>query len=311
MQNPIIIDCDTGRDDALAIWLAQALALNLAGVVTSYGNTTLDNVMDNTARVLSLGGGDDVPLFGGASQPLREHAAWRDIVLPRQDVAGNGLCNLTLPAPGRAVPDPSTPERLAAELRTLAGKHGKLEYIIIGPATNLASVCDVLGDGAKDVIARITMMGGKRDAFWEHTPGGDFNIIADPYAVEGLLKTGLPMRFVPMDATWPIKLDLAELEELKTRSELAETAKELMIAHCRHFAPEPVFRFHDPTVILALREDVAFEHTYVDINTDDASDDFGRLIEDVDGTHDIEIYSPEDELREKLLGQNLSLLGLY
>lgn len=310
MQNPIIIDCDTGRDDALAIWLAQALDLNLAGVVCSYGNTTLDNVLDNTARVLSLCGGDDVPLFGCAREPSRDHSAYQNLVLPRQHAAGNGLCNLALPDPTRGTPSPVGPDQLAGALKAIADQHGALEYVIIGPATNLAAVCEILGDAAKDVIARITMMGGKRDAFWAQVPGGDFNIIADPYAVEALIKSGIPMRFVPMDATWPIKLDLPELEALKTNSEPGETARALMIAHCRNFAPEPVFRFHDPTVILALLEDIDFEHTYVDIVTDDTDDNFGRLVEDVDGTYDIEMYNPDDALREKLLGQTLSLLGL-
>ena len=63
-------------------------------------------------------------------------------------------------------------------------------------------------------------------------------------------------------------------------------------------------------MILALREDTAFVPARVDINCDDAGDDFGRLLEHADAPYGVEFYAPDDALRQKLLGQNLSILGL-
>ncbi len=81
---PFILDCDTGRDDALTIWCAIALGLPFAGAVASYGNVVMTSVLDNTARVLSLAGCDNIPLFAGASRPSATMPPMKISMAPRQ-----------------------------------------------------------------------------------------------------------------------------------------------------------------------------------------------------------------------------------
>lgn len=305
---PFIIDCDTGRDDALTIWSALALNMNLVGVVASYGNVGLDSVIDNCARVLSLAGRDDIPLFAGAASAASSHKGYTGIVQPRQKVSGNGLCNLELPVSGRALPAPLTPAQLGEQITALAQTHGPLHYVIIGPATNFAALCDVLGENITECISGVTMMGGKLDALWDEMPGADFNLVSDPFAVRTIFERGYAIRFVPMNVTWPIMLPLPALEALPAGTgTVGRTARELMIAHATHFAPEPVFRFHDPSVTAALDQQIPFSPERLDIVCDEASADFGRL---VDGPFDAFILEVDDQQRVLLRDTVLQSLGL-
>ena len=282
-QSPFIIDCDTGRDDALAIWAALALDLNLAGVVASYGNVTLGHVADNSARVLALAGREDIPLFAGAAAPPRRHRAYEQVVLPRQAKSGNGLCNLEFPKAQKTLPSPLAPEQLAAEIVRLAEKTGPLDYVILGPATNFAALCETLGSDVRKYIATITMMGGKFDDLWDAAPQADFNLACDPFAVRTILERGLNPRFVTLNTTWPICLPEDDVAQLRGDEKIAVAARDLMLAHIRHFAPEPVFRFHDPAVIATLMNPVRFETVTLDIVCDEQNPDFGRLVRKDDG----------------------------
>lgn len=306
--NPFIIDCDTGRDDALAIWSALSLKLHLSGVVASYGNTAVTNVTDNTARVLALGGGAHIPLFAGALQPSQTHVGFENVVVPRQKVSGNGLCNIELPRSPQPLPAPQSADALAGFITSLSKQNGKLDYIILGPATNFASVCDVLGPDIHKHINRVMMMGGKFDALWDQIPGADFNLICDPFAVRKIFEAGFAIQFVPMNVTWPIAMSLEDVENLQTTTALSKTAKDVMIAHLRDFAPEPVFRFHDPSVIHAWVEGKGFEPVTLTISCDEASPDFGRLI--TQGTYDAAVYRADESVRRKFLNDILASLGL-
>lgn len=301
---PLVIDCDTGRDDALALWVARMRGMRLAGIVASYGNVPLDQVIENTARVLGLAGGENIPFFAGMAGPLRAHKGWRDLVLPRQAVSGNGLCNLDLPGGEVRRPSPASPEGLAERIAALAEKTGPLDYAILGPATNFAQLCRIFGQDIKKYIARVTMLGGRMERLWDETPVADFNVLCDPFAVREILERGIGLRFVTLNTTWPIALTLEALEKLVPHSALGETAKELMIAHTRHFAPEPVFRFHDPAMVLAITQEELYEAVKITVDDHESSPSFGRLIRAESGfpaflhraTRDV-----QDRLRDDIL----------
>lgn len=310
--NPLIIDCDTGRDDALSIWIALASGYDLAAVVASYGNTTLDNVCENCARVLALAGRTDIPVWRGENNPSADHSGIAGVIRPKQQVSGNGLCNLELPVSSQAAAAMNAAERAEA-LRLIAREKGAVDYIIIGPATNFAATLAALGDGAPQAVARVTMMGGKMDTLWDDMPGADFNLACDPFAVNAMLvgtaRHNIPVRFVPMNVTWPIMLDMSQLDALSAQGAVGQTAKDLMIAHARHFAPEPVFRFHDPCVIMALSHEGSFRQTKARIVTEDSSTDFGRLMEDDQGVP-VAVFEADEALRGQWLSEILNLLSI-
>lgn len=312
---PIIIDCDTGRDDALSLWTALRLDMDLAMVIASYGNTHLHNVVKNSADVLNVLGRNDIPLLAGASAPAVIHRKFEDVVIKRQESTGNGLCNITLPSAPRDIDailtDANNIEHLAKNIRAVVKTRGqKIDYIILGPATNLAALYQHMGDEIYTIINSVTMMGGKLDYLWDEMPGADFNIACDPLAVQTLLNSALSVNFVTMNFTWPVALSLSDLEELDASSPLAQTAKDLMIAHCKHFAPEPVFRFHDPCVIIAARSPGHFMPCCLSVNCDETSAEFGRLIIH-DGPANAQLYSTNMDMGWSFMSQILSGMGLH
>ncbi len=306
---PIIIDCDTGRDDALTLAVAvKQTAAPLVGVVTSYGNVPLKQVTENTARVLALLGKEDIPILPGAAQSSQPELA-ADLLAKRHASMGNGLCNLELPPTDRTLRPPMTPETLARNLEKLAKQHGPLDYVIIGPATNFAAVADVLGAKLPQVVNSVTMMGGKLGKLWDEVPGGaDFNIACDPKAAQRAMRSGVPARLVPMNVTWPIALGVPELETLKPVDKTAAFAKELMLAQARHFAPDNMFRFHDPSVLIAMGRPAGFKNESISVNQTPGAD-FGRVKSDAAGLP-VQVYQAEPGQKAAFLAQMLPLIGL-
>lgn len=306
---PIIIDCDTGRDDALTLAVAvKQTAAPLVGVVTSYGNVPLKQVTENTARVLALLGKEDIPILPGASQSSQPELA-ADLLAKRHASMGNGLCNLELPPTDRTLRPPMAPETLARNLEKLAKQHGPLDYVIIGPATNFAAVADVLGPKLPQVISSVTMMGGKLGALWDEVPGGaDFNIACDPKAAQRALNAGVPARIVPMNVTWPIALSVPELEVLKPVDKAGAFAKDLMLAQAKHFAPDNMFRFHDPSVLIAMGRPQGFKAETVGVEQTPGAD-FGRVRSDVAGIP-VQVYQAEAGHKAQFLAQMLPLIGI-
>ncbi len=275
-NRPIIVDCDTGRDDALALWLAIKLGHNLAGVITSYGNTNVENVTDNTAGVLSFIGADSIPVLKGCAAPSYHHKAYRDVVIPRQQASGNGLCNIIIPTKRENYQSAISIEAYADFICDIAEKQGKIDYIILGPATNFANLCQYMGDEIISVISSVTMLGGKVGDLWQKNPVADFNVICDPAAVSVVLKTALKKKFITLDSTWDISISLDDVLNLLPMGSIGNKTKEIIEKFCREFAPEPIFRFHDPSVMLLYNHSNYLEWC-VDINLDENHSEYGRL----------------------------------
>ncbi|MEY3744709.1 MAG: hypothetical protein RLZ48_387 [Actinomycetota bacterium] len=164
----MILDCDPGHDDAVALVVASRFA-DLVGVTTVAGNAPLAHTTRNARIVLDLVG-SDVPLHSGAQRPL--------VAPPRhaQNVHGeNGLAGAVLPEPSRPADSQDAVGFLIDMCRSTEG----LWLVPIGPLTNIALALRAAPDIA-DRIAGISLMGG--GTFGNRTPAAEFNIWADPEA---------------------------------------------------------------------------------------------------------------------------------
>jgi inosine-uridine nucleoside N-ribohydrolase len=171
---PLLLDVDTGVDDALALALAVCSPeARLVGVSTLAGNVPVDLATENTRRVLSWCGADDVPVFRGASRPLI--AGYKSATHVH---GGNGLGGAELPAARRKVeqlPGPGALIRLAEE------HAGELVVVALGPLTNLAIALNVRPE-LPHLIRRLVVMGGAYEVAGNVTPAAEFNIFVDPHA---------------------------------------------------------------------------------------------------------------------------------
>ena len=190
MALPVILDVDTGTDDALALLFAALHPeLDLLGVSCVGGNTTLANVVDNTLRVLALAGAHDVPVAAGAARPLIEPA--RDASYVH---GANGLADIVLPEAKRTV----EPEGAIEFLRRRILDHPeKVTLVALAPQTNLALLLRTHPEVA-DNIERIVFMGGSASV-GNATAVAEFNVWHDPEAAAIVLDAGVPLYMYGLD----------------------------------------------------------------------------------------------------------------
>src|SRR2546423_3638432 len=190
MPIPILLDCDPGHDDAIALLLALASPeLELLGVTTVAGNQTLAKTTANAIRVLEFVGRDDVPVAAGADRPLvREQAV-------ASNVHGEtGLDGPDLP-PSRASPVAQhAVDFLAEKIRQHAGA---VTLVPTGPLTNVALLLALHPEARPE---RIVLMGGAI-AEGNTTPAAEFNIWCDPEAAARVFGSGIDVTMVGLDVT--------------------------------------------------------------------------------------------------------------
>lgn len=196
---PVILDVDTGIDDALALAYAAGTAgIDLVAVTTVAGNVDVYQATDNTRNVLSLLGREDVPVHRGATRPLaRPHRAATHVH------GADGLGGANLPASARpvdATPGPATIVRLARE------RPGEMTLVAVGPLTNLAIALNVEPRVA-ELIPRVVVMGGAYHVPGNVTPHAEFNAWEDPEAAAQIFGAGFAdLTLIGLDVTMRVGL---------------------------------------------------------------------------------------------------------
>ena len=189
MSTPIVIDCDPGHDDAIAILLALASPeVELRGITTVAGNQTLEKTTRNALKVLELAGRTDIPVAAGAAGPLRR------ALRTAANVHGeSGLEGPDLPEP-KAQPVAADAADLLAELIEPG-----VVLVPTGPLTNVALLLERHPDVAGRV-ERIVWMGGAI-AEGNVTPAAEFNAFVDPEAAAAVFGNGIPVTMIGLDVT--------------------------------------------------------------------------------------------------------------
>jgi inosine-uridine nucleoside N-ribohydrolase len=209
---PILIDCDPGHDDAIALLLALASPeVELLGVTTVAGNQTLEKTTANAIRVLDFVGRDDIVVAAGASRPLEREP------FVAADVHGEtGLDGPELPPPQRSPTEQHAVEFLAEHV---AGT----TLIAVGPLTNVALLLDRHPEARPD---RLVVMGGSI-GLGNVTPAAEFNIWADPEAAARVVTSGLDVTMIGLDVTHEALLRGPEVERLRASGRTGRMVAEL------------------------------------------------------------------------------------
>jgi inosine-uridine nucleoside N-ribohydrolase len=190
VPTPIVLDCDPGHDDAIALLLALASPeLELLGVTTTYGNQTVEKTTANALRVLELVGRTDVPVARGAASPLS-----RPLTVAAHVHGDSGLDGPALPPPSVAPAGTPAVEWLAA---TIQRAKTPVTLVPTGPLTNVARYLESHGTAGID---RIVLMGGAI-AEGNMTPAAEFNVWADPEAAQIVFDAALDVTMIGLDVT--------------------------------------------------------------------------------------------------------------
>jgi pyrimidine-specific ribonucleoside hydrolase len=212
---PILLDCDPGHDDAIALLLALASPeVELLGVTTVAGNQTLEKTTGNAIRVLEFAGRADVPVAAGADRPLV-----RDPFVAAYVHGETGLDGPDLPPPRGEPVNRHAVDFLADKIREA---NGAVTLIPVGPLTNVALMLALHPDARPQ---RIVLMGGAI-AEGNITPAAEFNIWADPEAAARVFASGIDVTMIGLDVTHKALFTTAHVGRLAGR--VGEMVTELL-----------------------------------------------------------------------------------
>ncbi len=223
MAQKIILDCDPGIDDAMAIAFAVGSPdIELTGITTVAGNVGLDKTTANALRLLEFFGAAQVPVTAGAAAPLARPA------ITAEHVHGaDGLRGLMLPAP---TGQPRPGHAVDYIIDTVLAAPGEITLVAVGPLTNVALALrrePALVSAVRDFV----IMGGSTTR-GNVTPAAEFNIAADPEAAAEVFTAGWTVTMVGLDVTLQATATAAVLARL---GGLGRLAAELLLPGLRRF----------------------------------------------------------------------------
>ena len=239
---PIILDVDTGIDDAMALALAVTSPLvDLVAVTTLAGNVAVERTTANTLAVLDWLGVEGVPVHRGASRPLAR---------PHQDAAfvhgTDGLGNAGLPISSRVLGPDRGP---AAMIRLANQRPGELTLVCVGPLTNLAIALNV-EPRLPDLVAGVVIMGGAFEVPGNVTPAAEFNAYVDPEAAAQVFAAPFGrLTAIGLDVTQQVVLSRSTWE---AACDTQATAPSLIARICRRSFEErglAEVQLHDPLAL--------------------------------------------------------------
>ncbi|HCT2509102.1 TPA: pyrimidine-specific ribonucleoside hydrolase RihA [Aeromonas dhakensis] len=265
MALPVILDCDPGHDDAIALILALASPeLKVLAVTTSAGNQTPDKTLNNALRILTLLGRDDIPVAAGAPKPLA-----RELIIADNVHGESGLDGPKLPDPAFA---PVAMTALELMAKCLRESPEPVTLVPTGPLTNIALLLAAHPE-LKSKIARIVLMGGAAGA-GNWTPAAEFNIYVDPEAADMVFKSGIPITMCGLDVTHQAQVMDEDIERVRAITNPVAQCVAGLLDFFMIYHRDPKWGFagaplHDPCTIAWLLAPALFHgvECRVDIET--------------------------------------------
>ena len=267
----VLLDCDPGHDDAIAIMLAVSdPSIDLIAVTTVAGNVTLEHTTRNALRVLDLIGRTDIPVAAGRDSPRI-----RDLSTA---AAMHGESGLAGPLPVTPSHGPSDLTAIEMIERVLSEAAEPVTLVATGPLTNMADVVEQLPH-LHHMIRELVIMGGAVD-LGNWTPAAEFNIWVDPHAadivfrsacVPGADRTGIPLTMIGLEVTHRAWLTDEHADFLRDTGDVGAFVAELLDHfvgfHQERFGWEgapihdavTIAHLIDPTLITALPMNVQIE----------------------------------------------------
>ncbi|WP_462333656.1 pyrimidine-specific ribonucleoside hydrolase RihA [Limosilactobacillus oris] len=265
MSKKIILDCDPGHDDALALTMAVASPkIDLLAVTTSAGNQTPDKTLNNAMRMLTLPHREDIPVAQGNQTPL---------VKPLEtapEVHGKtGLDGANLPDPDFQVQTIPAIDLIAKVLRE---SNEKVTLVVTGPMTNAALFFRVYPDLAREKIDQIVFMGGAM-GLGNWRPSVEFNIFVDPEAAKIVMNFGIPLVMAPLNVTHQAQIMKEEIEQIGEIANPVGKAFYGLLNFFEQYHENPKWGFkgaplHDPCTIAWLIDPTMFKSDKMNVDVE-------------------------------------------
>lgn len=265
MGKKIILDCDPGHDDALALTMAVASPkIDLLAVTTSAGNQTPDKTLNNAMRMLTLLHREDIPVAQGNQTPL---------VKPLEtapEVHGKtGLDGADLPDPDFQVQTIPAIDLIAKVLRE---SNEKVTLVVTGPMTNAALFLRVYPDLAREKIDQIVFMGGAM-GLGNWRPSVEFNIFVDPEAAKIVMNFGILLVMAPLNVTHQAQIMKDEIDQIGEIDNPVGKAFYGLLNFFEQYHENPKWGFkgaplHDPCTIAWLIDPTMFKSDKMNVDVE-------------------------------------------
>ncbi len=275
MTTPILIDCDPGVDDAIAILLAFGLDLPVAGITTVAGNVPLSLTYPNARKICELAGHSHVPVFAGCPRPLLRPLA------TAEDVHGaTGL-------QGADLPEPSFPRQAQHGvdflIEQLLSASAPVRIAALGPLTNLA-VALIKCPQIAEHIEQLVIMGGAMGQ-GNITPAAEFNLYVDPHAAHVVLSADVPTTLITLDATHQVLTTPERLADIRAiNNPVSAAAAGMLSFYGQHDLARyglPGGPLHDPCVLVYLHKPELFTTRTVNVAVETTGEQtMGRTVVD-------------------------------
>lgn len=239
-----IIDCDPGHDDVAAILLA-ARTLDLRGITTVHGNTSLANTTRNARKTVEFAELTHIPIAAGMPRPLVREARHAP------DVHGeSGLDGPTIPEPTVAILEQHAVDFLIDRSHDVADLH----LLPVGPLTNVAAAL-IKDPSLASRIAQISLMGGSL-TFGNVTPAAEFNIWCDPDAAHVVFTSGIPIKMIGLNVTRQVLATRDRRDAIRRMGRTTTTHVADMLDFYAHgegqYSGQDGGAMHDPLAVAAL-----------------------------------------------------------
>ncbi|HAS79640.1 MAG TPA: hypothetical protein DCR90_01880 [Fusobacteriaceae bacterium] len=259
----IILDCDPGMDDALAIIAGLAdKNINILGITTVAGNVELTHTTQNTLNLLKYLD-HDIDVYSGIDKPLL-----RDLNTATEFHGETGMGDIELP---------SSVKKISNEYAEFYLKYAKefpqeIELVAVGPLTNIAGAL-IKYPKLKDLLKGITIMGGSLCG-GNITPHAEFNIYVDPEAANIVFNSGLEIKMIGLDATMKGYFAANELEEIREfNSKYSKATMEIFDAMFRVRGKIGMTNvvFHDTIALISAvyKDPFKFQEKIILVETDE------------------------------------------
>ena len=253
---PIIIDCDPGVDDVVALLLAFASPeLDILGITTVAGNVAGELTARNAAMVRQVAGCEQVPVFVGAARPLVGEP-----VDAGHFHGEHGLGTFAPFAPTVAVS--AMPAAIAIVDLVMARPSSTVSLVVTGPMTNVALAMQ-REPALAARLKRIVAMGGARSEGGNVTASAEYNIFADPHAAQIVFASGCPVVVFGLDATHQVRATAARIAAIEALGTPAAAMAAAMLSFSRDVERDVVggldAPLHDPCTIAWLLRPALFQ----------------------------------------------------
>ena len=289
----VVIDADTGTDDAIALVMAvNSPELQIGSVTAVAGNARLADTTRNALRLLSYLGRPDIQVSKGADRPLK--------VKNRFSYHYHGPRGLTTRLP--TTDSRPIAARAAEHMYTAAEQaDGELEIIALGPLTNVARAI-MRGPEQMRRVKRIYVMGGAVEVPGNVTPSAEFNIYADPHAASIVFDSGIPITLVGLDVGDAVGFDRNGTDWRSGTSKGEEVSARIMQGWFDSHPGRDVYVLCDPVTVAAAVAPDLFQYRQGSITVDEDGEHRGRTrAEYGDGNVTIALSVDEDRARAFVL----------